>query len=233
MNTTVKRTISGAIFVLVMVLCMLWNQFSFAALMVFIMSCMIYEFCQITIGKSHMLSQWMTIFAGAVFFILIFFHAGYGLHVKYVALAIVPVFFLMIHSLYVKDKTDYGKYSNMYTALLYVGVPMSLSNLIIFTHQEYNGLLMLCFFIIIWATDVGGYCFGLTFGKNGKKLFPSISPKKSWAGFWGGMFLAVFAAYVLTKTGLLLAPDMTTGIPSKTLPLYHCVGLAVSMHIAG
>lgn len=233
MNTTVQRTISGVIFVLIMVGCLLWNQYSFAALMIFIMSVMIREFCKITLGNSHMLSQVLTIISADVFFILIFIHAGWGLHVKYVALAIIPVYMIMIHSLYVKDKTDYGTFSNMYTALLYVAVPISLSNLIIFTHHEYNGVLILSFFIIIWATDVGGYVFGMLFGRNGKKLFPSISPKKSWAGFWGGLFLAIVTAIVLTYTGLLLAPNLLTGVPDRPIPIIHCIGLAIVMHISG
>lgn len=233
MNTTVQRTLSGIVFILVMVGCLLWNQYSFAVLMLFIMSVMIREFCKITLGNSHMISQSMTIFSGCVFFIMIFLHAGWGLHVKYVALAIIPVFLLMTHSLYVKDKTDYGKFSNMYTALLYVAVPISLSNLIIFTKGEYNGILILSFFIIIWASDVGGYVFGMLFGKNGKKLFPSISPKKSWAGFWGGLFLAIVASIVLSYVGLLTAPDMVTGLPVRQVPILHCIGLAIIMDVAG
>jgi len=233
MNTTVQRTLSGIVFILVMVGCLLWNQYSFAVLMLFIMSVMIREFCKITLGNSHLISQGITILSGCVFFIMIYLHAGWGLHVKYVALAILPVFFLMMHSLYVKDKTDYGKFSNMYTALLYVAVPISLSNLIIFTKGEYNGILILSFFIIIWASDVGGYVFGMLFGKNGKKLFPSISPKKSWAGFWGGMFLSVVAAIILSYVGLLTAPDMVTGLPVRQVPFVHCIGLAIVMDVAG
>ena len=233
MNTLTKRTLSGTLFIIIMVTCLLGSKWSFAALMVFIMSTMIFEFCRITIGKSHPLSQVMTIISGIVFFLLIFFHAGWGLHVKFVALAIIPVFILMVHSLYVKDKSDYHTYASMYTALLYIAVPISLSNLIIFTQHEYNGLLILAFYIIIWSTDVGGYIFGCSFGKNGKKLFPSISPKKSWAGFWGGMFMAIVCAIVLTQVGLLLAPDMVTGVPSRKLPIIHCIGLAIVMDIAG
>ena len=40
--------------------------------------------------------------------------------------------------------------------------------------------MMLAFFIIIWASDVGAYCVGMLLGKYTKKLFPSVSPKKSW-----------------------------------------------------
>ena len=80
---------------------------------------------------------------------------------------------------------------------------------------------MLAFFIIIWASDVGAYCIGMLLGKYSKKLFPSVSPKKTWAGFWGGLVFAVLAGLILVWTGLW------------TYPWYHAVILSVIMHVAG
>ncbi|MCL2673119.1 MAG: phosphatidate cytidylyltransferase [Alphaproteobacteria bacterium] len=48
--------------------------------------------------------------------------------------------------------------------------------------------LVLFLFLTVWATDVGGYAFGMTI--RGPKFFPKISPKKTWAGVFGGIFLA-------------------------------------------
>ena len=53
------------------------------------------------------------------------------------------------------------------------------------------------------------------------KLFPEVSPKKSWAGFWGGLVLAVAAGAVLSTTGML------------NYPLKHCIILSVLMNISG
>ena len=57
--------------------------------------------------------------------------------------------------------------------------------------------------------------------KYGRKLCPSISPKKSWIGFWGGMLSAVLAALIMNRIGMM------------TYPLVHCLLLAVVMHVAG
>jgi phosphatidate cytidylyltransferase len=63
---------------------------------------------------------------------------------------------------------------------------------------DFNGKLLLAFFAIVWGSDVGAYLFGITLGqKYGKKLFPSISPKKSWEGYWGGLLLSLAAGYAL------------------------------------
>lgn len=49
-------------------------------------------------------------------------------------------------------------------------------------------------------TDIGGYAFGVPFGRH--KVAPSISPGKSWEGLVGGLVLAtVLAVLVLPRLG--------------------------------
>lgn len=59
-----------------------------------------------------------------------------------------------------------------------------------------DGLLVLWVFLIVWATDIGGYFAGK--GIGGPKLAPRVSPKKTWAGLLGGMALSVIASVVLS-----------------------------------
>lgn len=48
-------------------------------------------------------------------------------------------------------------------------------------------------FFSVWAMDIGAYLVGRIVG--GPKLCPSISPQKTWAGFWGGMVFIVIVGY--------------------------------------
>ena len=48
---------------------------------------------------------------------------------------------------------------------------------------------VLVFLFINWAGDTGAYFIGKKYGKN--KLYPLISPKKSWQGAWGGLAASV------------------------------------------
>lgn len=58
--------------------------------------------------------------------------------------------------------------------------------------------------LVTWITDSGAYFIGSRFGKH--KLWPRVSPKKSWEGLVGGMVVGVIAA-------ILLAPWLIPGLP--------------------
>lgn len=222
MTNVTLRTISGVGFIAVMLACLLLNKFLFAALIIFIMIGMMAEFYKFTMGDSYEFSRILAIIAGVVLFCLIFLAEVYAIPFAFVSLALLPVFIVMINSLYVRDKTDFGKFSNIYTGLLYIAIPLALSNLIAIQDGELNGMLLVCFFIIIWCSDVGAFVAGITLGqKYGKKLFPSISPKKSWMGFWGGLATAILASVVLNLTGML------------EIPIIHSIVLAIVMDVAG
>ena len=222
MNNITKRTISGIGFVLVMLGCLLWNQFLFAALVIILMVGMMSEFYTITMGDRYKVSRALAILAGVVLFILIYLVAAYNAPIKYLALSIVPVLVVMINSLYVEDKTDYSKFANLYTGLIYIALPLALSNLVAFRDGHFSGMLLVSFFVLIWSSDIGAYIFGMALGqKYGKKLFPSVSPKKTWIGYWGGLCFAIVAAHILNLVGML------------SLPMFHSIILAVLMHVAG
>lgn len=222
MNNLTLRTISGFGFVVVMLACLLFNKFLFATLILFIMSTMLVEFYRMTIGEDYKFSRILAIIAACVMFILMFLNCAFSVPVKFISLSMLPVLIVMINSLLVKDKTEFHKLAFIYTGLLYIAVPLSLSNLIAFKEGEFNTMLLLYFFVIIWCSDIGAYCIGRAFGdKFGKKLCPKISPKKSWVGFWGGMVFAIIGAVVFNATNLF------------DFPLVHCIILAVLMDVAG
>lgn len=65
-------------------------------------------------------------------------------------------------------------------------------------HGFYHMLTLLC---IIWASDVSAYFSGRAIG--GPKLAPAISPKKTWAGFWGSSIGAGIVAAILASPFVL------------------------------
>lgn len=55
-------------------------------------------------------------------------------------------------------------------------------------------------FLLTWSNDTGAYAAGRTLGKH--KLYPAVSPGKSWEGFFGGMIATVAIAFVARATFL-------------------------------
>lgn len=54
---------------------------------------------------------------------------------------------------------------------------------------------VLALFIMLWLNDTGAYCVGSLMGHH--RLCERLSPKKSWEGFWGGMFFTAVGAVLL------------------------------------
>ncbi len=217
------RTVTGVTFILIMISALLWNKYSYALMMLFVLVVMMLEFLKMTMGTKYRISQLLTVSSGVILFLLIYFYKGFGMSGKFLPLAFIPLLIVMINSLYVKDKKEFGKFSCIYTSLIYIALPWSLINFAVFNQEsEFSGMLLLAFFIIVWTSDVAAYLFGISLGqKYGKKLFPSISPKKSWIGFWGGLAMAIASAILLHYLNML------------PFPLIHCIILAIIMNVTG
>ena len=222
MNTTVKRTIFGALFLAIMLGGLLFHPAAYAALFLFMTVVMMWEFYRMTMGNHYRPAQYIAIVFGVCLFLSMFGVIGYSLPRAVVAACAFLLLALMIATLLERNKDNFRDNAFLYTGILYIAVPLALSNFVVFRTGEFQGLLMVAFFCIIWASDVGAYCFGMLFGQNGKKLFPSISPKKSWAGFWGGLFLAIVTALIMWAVGMF-----------PKFPIWHCLSLAVIMNVFG
>jgi phosphatidate cytidylyltransferase len=106
--------------------------------------------------------------------------------------------------------------------------------------DEAKGFVALMFvLLIVWVTDIGGYFAGR--GIGGAKLWPRVSPKKTWAGAIGGFAasLAVaagFAAFDLGKMGPLLLLGALLSVVSQLGDLFESAvkrrfGVKDSSHI--
>jgi phosphatidate cytidylyltransferase len=91
--------------------------------------------------------------------------------------------------------------------IFYVGLPMSLLNIIAFPEEngagkcyDYRRVFGLLF--LVWASDIGAYAVGRTFGK--RKLAPKISPGKTWEGWAGGFAMTLLVGWAI---GFML-PDV-------------------------
>ena len=107
-------------------------------------------------------------------------------------------------------------------------------------HDQAHGFVaLILILLVVWVTDIGGYFAGR--GIGGPKLWPRVSPKKTWAGAIGGFAasLAVaagFAAIGLGKTGPMLVLGAVLSIASQLGDLFESAvkrrfGVKDSSHI--
>lgn len=77
------------------------------------------------------------------------------------------------------------------------------------TTNTFTSMLLFIYMLVaVFATDIGAYFTGMLFGK--KKINPRISPKKTWAGFWGGIIISLVLsasfAFILAANGYPILP---------------------------
>ena len=121
-------------------------------------------------------------------------------------------------------------------AFIYVLLPFFLIQLFDITDynypdEEFNPSIILLLFILTWTFDTFAYVFGVKFGK--RKILPSISPKKSWEGFIGGLFfcfLAGFLSQYFFRIYFENIPYKTIIILSLILPFTATIGDFIESH---
>ena len=67
---------------------------------------------------------------------------------------------------------------------------------------------LLFIYLLTWIFDTFAYLFGVKFGKH--KIMPSISPKKSWEGFIGGLLATLIASYIIYNLDFLEGIDLVS-----------------------
>ena len=90
--------------------------------------------------------------------------------------------------------------------------------------QGYGFIALMLILLVVWASDIGGYFAGR--GIGGPKLWPRVSPNKTWAGAIGGfaaslVIAAGFAAAGFGKTGPLLLLSAALSIASQHGDLFE------------
>jgi phosphatidate cytidylyltransferase len=123
-------------------------------------------------------------------------------------LFIIPLIILiMILELYRVKNKPFDSLAHTFFPVLYIAVPFSLIPFSAFSHTGLFSLLphegitfspgiIIGFFLLIWANDTGAYLAGVSFGKH--RLMQSISPKKTWEGFFGGLTIAAIVSWLLS-----------------------------------
>ena len=199
MNNFIVRTITAVFFVAAIVSCFLRAE-AMIFLFALVTGLTIWEFTGLVNDRENVsVNRMICTVAGVYFFLAM---AGYnsgitpaGVFVPY----LITLVYLMVAELYLKQPDPVNDWAYTMMSQLYIALPFSMINVLAFrsvgSDITYTYLIPLSVFFFLWVNDAGAYICGSLLGKH--KLFPRISPGKSWEGSIGGGILVMIVAVIL------------------------------------
>lgn len=197
------RSVTGALFVAAVICSFYYGPLTFALFFGLVTVLSVREFCRITQTQDNIqLNTFICSVAGLYLFLAFWAYmsgmVGGGIFIPY----LLTLLYLLVSELYLKRPSPLGNWAFTMLGQMYVALPFALLNALAFQsvpHSslgvEYRFMLPLSIFFFLWASDSGAYCFGSMFGR--RKLFPRISPNKSWEGSVGGGLVALGVSQLL------------------------------------
>ncbi len=198
MKNLVIRSLAGIVFVIVTLGSLLLGPYGYALFFLFVTIGGLIEFYNLTEKSKTCPHRTIGIATGILVFVISFLISSGKLQPKVYLIFFPLLLFFFIAELYRKKKHPTENIASGILGIIYIAVPLSLSNLIVFDGKNnYSPNLMIALLALIWIYDSGAYLFGVTIGKH--RLFERISPKKSWEGAIGGILVTLAASLFMAR----------------------------------
>lgn len=200
LNNFWSRAITGALFVIIIIGSILLSQLLFAILFLCVTLLTLREFYILVNHVKGLKVQVVPgITAAAIVYISVALVSMEYIGLQFLLINLILPVLLFINELYQKNETPIQNISLTLLGIFYIGMPLALLNMFfnpVLSKGEYHPGVLLGFFLILWSFDTFAYLSGTLVGKH--KLFPRISPKKTWEGTFGGFVFGLVAAWILS-----------------------------------
>ena len=217
MNNFLTRTLSAVVYaglvigsILVQPVCFGGHPLLFGVLMMIVSTLAVREFHAL-VGSDIKTTTYAMMSNVLLFSTLYFLFYGdimwRGLLIAYVAVMLLA----LITHLFRPQVQPIQSWGNLCASQLMVALPFALMNGI----MMHNQWLMLALFILLWVNDSGAYIVGsLTAKRKGgnHKMFPRVSPAKSWEGLIGGFVFDLIAGYIFFRVGWMGDMSLTDSL---------------------
>ena len=229
MKNLIVRTITGILFVAIIVTSFL-DSIAMGALFALITGLTLWEYTGLVNQRENVqVNRFISTVAGVYFFLAVAgiqtgITSGFTVFIPYV----LTIIYLFISELYLQNKDAIQSWAYTMLGQMYIALPFSMINVLAFHGSQgevgvsFNALLPLSVFIFLWINDTGAYCSGSLFGRH--KLFPRISPGKTWEGSIGGGILVLIVAAIIGR----LSDGGTEGY-SMSIWVWLGLGLVVTV----
>jgi len=199
MNESITRTLSGLVYIILLLAATLYGPLTFIPLFSVFLIVAVYEFCKLS-NLSKTVPLIMCVL-GLLLFVVYMNNSFYTNLLLNIASLVISL--NLLYELFSKSRPALKDNTAKLARLTgYVIIPFLLIIKLPFLYGNatftFNPYIIIGMFIIIWANDTFAYIVGKSIGKH--KLFERISPKKTIEGFIGGMIFSVAGAYILGQT---------------------------------
>jgi len=198
-----QRTITGAVFVAVLLGAVLWNKYSFAGLFFVVCILGLREYAILFKDRKYKPSLWGTVVGGggiATIWTMHFLKIWQNQIGPYETALLLGFLSIPVIAELTNAKKNSARNIGLSLAgIIYINIGViCFESIGITINNKYEASLILGFLIILWSSDTFAYLTGRAFGKT--PLAPKISPKKTWEGSIGGAICTMGISYVLFMT---------------------------------
>ncbi|GGD32860.1 phosphatidate cytidylyltransferase [Flavobacterium orientale] len=212
MNETLTRALSGAVYILLLLTCLLYSNTTFYILFGLFLALAVLEFCKL-IQLKFRLPLLLAVLSYGAFYLWDF----ELIYQQVLLLLCICVSIRLLFFLFSKKDKKISKFEKWLYVIGYLIFPFIIITKIPIGINGYNPKIILGVFILIWTNDTFAYLVGKSIGKH--KLFERISPKKTIEGFLGGFFFSVLASILIA----------TYFIGTSNLGIWIGIGILVSI----
>ena len=208
MKNLIVRALTGAVYVLLLVGCTIYSPITAFFFFAFAAAGTLFEFG--TLMNKHVEAQMprpINAMAGVVLAAAVWLSAiASEQTAQMFALYGLLLLYILISALYRRSKEPLKDWALCFASQIYIALPFALLPLLSIAYNAADGSMTyqwiypLALFIFIWVNDTFAYLCGCSLQKYiPLKLFPRISPKKSWIGSIGGGLFTLLAAVIIWR----------------------------------
>jgi phosphatidate cytidylyltransferase len=227
MKNFIVRTVTSVFFVVTLVVSFL-NPLAMVFLFAIVTGMTIWEFVGLVNERPFVqVNRFISTVAGVYLFLAMAGHCSGRVTSDTVFIPyLITIIYLLVAELYLKAKDPINNWAYTMLPQLYIALPFSTLNVLAFSAEGmFSPVLPLSVFVFLWVNDAGAYCIGSLLGRH--KLFPRISPGKSWEGSIGGAVLVIIVAVLIWHLLNVYAPD------EPNLAAWQWVGLGLVVVVFG
>ena len=198
MKEFITRTLTGAVFGLLVIGSVLWSPWAFFVLMGAFTLLALVEFVKLFFFFSHPQGTVIYFFLGLSVYVLVGLTGMNVIDFSNLLLVVLSFFILMAVEIFRQPGPSWMRIAAGFSAFIYISLPFGLMNSLFWVGSGNVSFpwVLLALFILVWANDVFAYLVGTAIGKH--KLYPKLSPKKTWEGSIGGFVFTLGFAWLFS-----------------------------------